>query len=211
MLMSRLFVFVLLFVFVNQAHGQAAGRASLPGGTVPDYTLPGAPMPDLRLIRYDDPGLRFPAPPVIGKNGAVLPPSPEAEKRVREKKLPDPEFLTNKDFRNKANLLVMIFNPGCSHCEDETELLEKNMGLFRHSELIMMVSPVQGIYLADFARSFHIDQYPKITMGVDSSGFIDKVFLYTGLPQISIYSRDRKLLKSFTGNISIDSLRPYVR
>ncbi len=48
-------------------------------------------------------------------------------------------------------------------------------------------------------------------IGTDSSGFINNVFLYQSLPQINIYSPAHKLIKTYTGEVPIDSLKQYAR
>jgi len=122
------------------------------------------------------------------------------------------EKITNETVKNKANLLVMIFNPQCSHCEDMTALLEKNIGMFNKSKLLMVANSNQAPYIKNFEQSFHIDQYPTISLGLDSNlHYIDKTFRYNMLPQINIYNRKRKLIKVFTGDIVIDSLKPYIQ
>ncbi len=119
---------------------------------------------------------------------------------------------TNKDVSNKANLLVMMFNPLCGHCEDQAELLVKNMDVFKRSKLVMMVAPDMKAYLPNFCNSFHLNDHPRtIKVGVDSSGFIKNAFLYRALPQINIYNSDRKLIKTYCGGISIDSLMQYIQ
>jgi len=176
-----------------------------------DYKVIGAPMPELRLLRFRDTTQKeVPAPE----------PAPVAEKKGRKGKRPvikksdaagmDRKFLTSKDFDNGANLIIMMFNPTCSHCEDETELLEKNIFLFTKSKLILMANPMMQEYIPNFARSFNVTQYRTITLGVDSGDFITKTFIYGALPQINIYSRDRKLLRTFSGETSIDSLKNYI-
>jgi hypothetical protein len=122
------------------------------------------------------------------------------------------EKVTNETVKNKANLLVMIFNPQCSHCEDMTAILQKNIGLFNKSKLLMVANNNQTPFIKGFEHRFHIDQYPTITIGIDSDlHYIDKTFRYTMLPQINVYNKKRKLIKVFTGEIEIDSLKPYIQ
>lgn len=122
------------------------------------------------------------------------------------------KVITNKDVDYHANLVVMLFNPTCEHCQDQTELLEKNIFLFKKSKLLMIAAPSMGPYLQNFITTYHTDQYPNtITVGLDSNHTIDNTFLYESLPQINIYNSDRKLIKIFTGNKPIDSLKRYIQ
>lgn len=124
----------------------------------------------------------------------------------------DGKTITNKDLNNKANLVVMLFNPICEHCQDETQLLETNIAFFKQSKLLMIAAPMMGSYLKTFVDNYHVDQYSgKIMIGLDSSATIDKLFIYEPLPQLNVYNAKRKLIKVFSGNTSIDSLKPYIQ
>lgn len=120
------------------------------------------------------------------------------------------KLLTNKDVANDANLLVMLFNPTCTHCEDMTVMLQKNIGLFKKSKILMVAASAMQPYMANFEKSFNIEQYPTMMVGVDSAKIIDKTFTYEGLPQINIYDKDRKLVKILAGEKPIDSLKRYI-
>lgn len=115
-------------------------------------------------------------------------------------------------FNNNANLIVMMFNPTCGHCEDQTDRFIKEIALFKKSKLVLMANLGMKSYLPAFATNHHIAQYPDvITLGVDSTDFIKNTFLYQALPQINIYSADRKLLKTYTGNVSMDTLAQFIQ
>ncbi len=80
-----------------------------------DYKQVGAPMPWLTMIPFYD-----------------------SISKVKEK---DRKGLVyDEDFNNGANLFVMMFNPTCSHCQDETKQLEKNMELFTKSKVILLAN-----------------------------------------------------------------------
>ena len=122
-----------------------------------------------------------------------------------------PMYMTDKDLDNRGNLLVMMFNPTCSHCQDETVVLEKNIFLFKKTELVFLANPVMKAYLPDYVNMLHVGEYPSIHVGIDSSDFINKVFLYQSLPQINIYDKHRKLVKIYNGEVAIDSLKQYIQ
>jgi len=120
--------------------------------------------------------------------------------------------ITNDDLKSDYNLLVMLFNPVCEHCEDQTELFKKNIFLFKNTRLVMMAGAMMMPYLEYFNNNHNVTEYPNtILLGVDSSSFIEKAFMYQTLPQINIYDKDRKLVRVFNGNVPMDSLRQYIQ
>lgn len=181
-----------------------------PADTQIDYKQVGARMPELRMALYYD--------TAAGKSNtekdgyrAEEHAAKRKKKRHEESKMPaSTRMLTAKDVDNGANLFVMIFNPTCSHCEDETLMLEKNIALFQKSKILLMASPAMMPYLGNFVQRMGIGEYPAMSVGVDSSGFVNNMFLYNALPQINIYNAERKLMRIWTGEVSIDSLKQYI-
>jgi hypothetical protein len=180
-----------------------------------DYKQMGAPMPSFTILPFHDTSAK--------KTPATAPADIEmtarqkrqakkrAEKMEAENKMKSAAVFTDKDLNNKGNLFVMMFNPTCGHCTDQTQVFEKNIALFKKSRLVLMANPNMREYLPNFVKSFHTDDYaPIMHVGMDSLGFINTVFLYQALPQINVYSNDRKLIRTFTGEVSIDTLKKYI-
>lgn len=117
-----------------------------------------------------------------------------------------------QDLFNGSNLFVMVFNPTCDHCEDETLLLEKNIELFKNSKILMVAAPIMVSMLEYVEANVKFSKYPTFTVAVDSAKVLDKIFNYKGLPQINIYSgKDKRLLKTFNSDTPIDSLKEYIQ
>ncbi|GAA4459750.1 hypothetical protein GCM10023093_01310 [Nemorincola caseinilytica] len=167
-----------------------------------DYKQPGAPLPPFIVMAYNDTSAK-------GKENL------KKKERRRSAKNVDSTggtytVLTEKDLDNGANLLVMMFNPTCLHCEDVTFMMEKNISDFKRSKVVLVASKPMAEYLPDFAQRHHIASYPAMYIGWDSSRIIDNVYLYQALPQINIYDGKRNLLKTYTGEVPIDTLRKYI-
>jgi hypothetical protein len=122
----------------------------------------------------------------------------------------DGVFLTNETLKNDAPLIIMLFNPTCEHCEDETMLLRDNIALFKKTNLVLIAAAGMEPYLSYFFNNTKIADVPKIQVGTDSSGFIEKTFRYQSLPQINIYDKNRKLVEVFTGDTPLKALKPYI-
>lgn len=166
-----------------------------------NYELIGSPMPSLLMVTFDT---------------AI-----ETDHKKHKKHKMHEDFMTSPyntkmytdgHFNNNANLIVMMFNPTCGHCENETDDLIKNIDLFRKTKVILLANSGMKSYMPNFIKNHKIQDYPNvITLGIDSTDFIKETFLYQALPQINIYSADRKLLKTYTGNVSIDTLKKYIQ
>lgn len=160
--------------------------------SVVDYKKAGAPLPAMRLAV---PELSGTAP----------------TRKKRELSLPDTRVVTEQDLDNGANLLVMMFNPTCGHCEEQADIFIQHISLFKKTKLVFMAGSQMLPYMDHFNRGRDMARFPEtIIMGVDSAQFIEKTFLYESLPQINVYDGERRLLRSFTGLVPIDSLTRYV-
>ena len=204
-----------------------------PAAQETDYKLMGADMPVLRYILYQQPPVKndtniiktqssdyitsktvVTSDTVVTQRGRRKRKSEQEETQtsVVRNTTPAKPVLTNKDLDNGANLIVMMFNPTCSHCQDETVMLEKNSALFKQSKVALVASPNMQPYLGDFIKYTNADQYPSFMyLGIDSSDFIKKLFLYQSLPQINIYDKHQKLIKTYAGEVPIDSLSKYIQ
>ena len=162
-----------------------------------DYKEMGAPMPRLKVKLYKD---------TAKKNNVTESAEPMRKKRKADEKI----YLTNEDVDNDGNLFVMMFNPTCSHCEDMAALLRNNISLFKKTQIVLQANPGMAQYIPDFVNRQHLNDYPTFHIGSDSADFINKIYLFQMLPQINIYDHDRKLIKTYNGEVPVDSLKKYI-
>ncbi len=121
------------------------------------------------------------------------------------------ELYTTKDIPAKKNVLVMMYNPTCGHCQEETISMTKNIDAFKNTEILLLADTVMKEYIDFFNSSTKVFDTPELKMLLDHSGFIKNTFTYQSLPQINIYNKERKLIKIFTGDTPIDSLKPFIQ
>jgi thiol-disulfide isomerase/thioredoxin len=175
-------------------------------GNSVDYHEAGAPMPAIKLVTFDSVEYKLTAKEKKDRKKNNLPAATHLKK---------PRILTEKDFDNKGNLMVMMFNPTCGHCEDQTDQIARNATLFteggKDTRVILMANMNMRTYLPDFIKNHKVNQFPVFTIGMDSADFIKESFLYSSLPQINIYDQNRKLLKIFTGEVRMDSLIQFIK
>lgn len=121
--------------------------------------------------------------------------------------------ISDEIIKSGGNLLLVIFNPTCEHCENVTIGMINNIFLFKKSKVLLMAAPVQTSNLSYFNTNVKFSTYPStITVAIDSANIIEKLFKYESLPQINIYrGSDMRLIRTFIGETPIDSLKPYIQ
>ena len=117
---------------------------------------------------------------------------------------------TEKTFQDKHNFLLFMFNPTCGHCINMAKLIVGNHDAFKNNKIAFMASPQMTSVIGSFYQATGIGKYPEIKVGVDSAYAIEKIYNYQTLPQLNIYDSKRKLIKVFHGDITLDSLKPYL-
>jgi hypothetical protein len=123
----------------------------------------------------------------------------------------DGKVFTQDDFSAKKPMLVMEFNPTCDHCAVQTELMRNQSEQLKNAHVVLLAAPGMMEYLPQFERPMRLSEVPAFICGVDSSGFIDRTFNYESLPQINIYDKERKLVRSFSGVVAVDSLVMFLK
>ncbi|WP_118972550.1 TlpA family protein disulfide reductase [Taibaiella koreensis] len=120
------------------------------------------------------------------------------------------KIYTGEAFKGNNHFFVFLFNPTCGHCIEMAKLMGKNITTFKKNDVLFMAGAAMGPYMGSFYQASGIGSHPEIKVGVDSAGAVDKLYSYSTLPQINIYDKDRKLVKTFNGDTPLDSLKKYV-
>ncbi len=118
---------------------------------------------------------------------------------------PDSTAFTNEDLKNKKPTLLMIFSPECGHCQNETRELTKYMDHFKNVQILMVTWLPYSEMLA-FYHNYKIAEYPQITMGWDKKDFFLPYYHVQMYPDMVVYDKHGKYVKSFSGEIKLDDV-----
>lgn len=120
-------------------------------------------------------------------------------------KAPDSTVFTNEDLKNRKPTLVMIFSPECGHCQNVTRELTKRIDEFKNVEILMITWLPYSEMMA-FYHDYKIAEYPQITMGWDKKDFFLPYYHVGMYPDIVVYNKHGKYVKSFSGDIKLDDV-----
>jgi len=113
------------------------------------------------------------------------------------------------EIKPQRKSIVMLFDPVCDHCQKQTQIFEENIEQFGKWNIVLQAMPDLYNFLPFFEKATHVSQYPQIQVGADSCGLMNKIYVYMPLPQVNIYDKDKRLIKTFTGVTPIDSFKAY--
>lgn len=121
--------------------------------------------------------------------------------------------ITTDVLETGGNLFVMMFNPTCEHCEDQTMLFKEHIALFQKSKILLVATPVQVANIGYFQSNTRFSDVKDVmTVSVDSARLIEKLYRYEEMPQINIYdAKTHRLIKTTNSFQPLDSLRQYIQ
>lgn len=109
-------------------------------------------------------------------------------------------------------VIIMLFSPQCDHCQHALDSLRGMTALFRKTQLLPAVEARNKPLLKDFMIKNGFDKVPLFrNAGSDNGSLVYNIYSYGLLPQFNIYNEQHKLVKTFTGNFPMDSLRMFIK
>lgn len=124
----------------------------------------------------------------------------------KEKKLPafsliDKDSVTfNQDSIIKGRkTIVMLFNPGCDHCQQQLDLL---LSLYEVSQCNLVMSSIESIEKnKNFYEKNRLDKYSFVRLGKDYKYFFGKYFApVKTIPVLAYYNEKNEFITISYGN-----------
>ncbi len=98
------------------------------------------------------------------------------------------------------NTLVMLFNPGCEHCQEQLQQMLTIPAFTRATNVVLCsTEPLQKIKV--FYNKFHLEKYPLIHIGKDYKYFFGGFYQPKTIPVLAFYNKQKKLLYFNQGNV----------
>lgn len=120
--------------------------------------------------------------------------------------LPDStSYFTNANLEKKKPVMLMLFNPQCSHCQHETEELIKNIDKFKHIQIIMATSMVFDSMMT-FREKYKLADYKNIVVAQDIHYSLISFFMIHSLPFLAFYDKKKELISVFEGGLQMEKI-----
>lgn len=114
-------------------------------------------------------------------------------------------YFTKADIPKKSAVMIMVFNPECSHCQHETEEIIKHIDEFKDVQIVM-VTMMSMADLRTFKEKYKLDQYPNIVATKDPNFFLATFYMLHNLPFLAFYNKKKELISVFEGNLPIEKV-----
>jgi thioredoxin-related protein len=102
-------------------------------------------------------------------------------------------------------VLLMVFSPDCSHCQEETQDMVAHMDELKNVHIVMIT--LQPLWMMkDFIANYGLAKYSNIVIGKDIYYFTPAFFDIRNIPFIAIYNKKGKLVEGFGGTLPTSQL-----
>lgn len=108
-----------------------------------------------------------------------------------------------------GNSILILFNCDCDHCQREASEISTKGSFFKNHELYFIASD-SAHHIQNFSKRFGLEGKKNMHMG--RAEYMD-IFMNFGAiptPAIYIYSKEKKLVKSFMGETPLEELIKYL-
>ena len=103
-------------------------------------------------------------------------------------------------------VVVFYFSPHCPYCRAQLEDITADMEDLKNIKFYMLTSsPYQEMNA--FYKQYKMDQYPNITVGVDTADYFPIHFKVDYVPAIAIFNKEKKLNALFMGKTDVRQIR----
>jgi len=114
-------------------------------------------------------------------------------------------YFTKDSLPAKKAVMLMLFNPECSHCRHETEELLQNIDKFRDVEIVMAtMMPFEQ--MKAFREEYQLAKYKNIFVGRDEQYFLFTFYSLRNLPYLAFYNAKKNLISVHEGSMPIEEV-----
>ena len=109
------------------------------------------------------------------------------------------------DIASGKAVILMYISTDCEHCHALTKELLKNINSLKDIQ-IYLFTPMPFKEMKQFSQDFRLEDYKNITVGNDYEYAFYRIYNATSFPCIAIYDKEKKLVKFYKGEVSIDKI-----
>jgi thioredoxin-related protein len=114
-------------------------------------------------------------------------------------------ILTRDKLKKNKPVLLMLFNPECDHCKQETEAIIRHIDDLKNVQIIM-ATMARHKQMKEFYLTYKLDAFKNIIVGQDFQNMLPSFYKVNSLPYLAMYDKKGNLLTSFEGSMKIEDL-----
>ncbi|MDR0793482.1 MAG: thioredoxin family protein [Chitinophagaceae bacterium] len=121
--------------------------------------------------------------------------------------LPDSSVFTKASLRKNKPVIIVYYNPDCSHCQATAAAFQKKMSnLSKDVQMLWVTYLAPFDEIISFEKQYGFDKYKNIHFGKDADYIIPSFFQIEYTPFVAAYNKDWQLVKTWQSHVDIDEL-----
>jgi thioredoxin-related protein len=114
-------------------------------------------------------------------------------------------ILPTDKIQNGKPILILYFRPDCPHCQAETKSFVENIETIKKFQ-IYFVTNASFQETKGYQQQYQLAKYPNIIVGKDYERSFFRAFKPSSIPYLVIYDGQKRLVKVYYGEISINTI-----
>jgi thioredoxin-related protein len=114
-------------------------------------------------------------------------------------------FYTKESLPKKKPLLLMLFSPECSHCQQSAEEIVQNKEALKNIQIVLVtLHPL--FQMNAFARTYGLKDLPNVVLGKDVHYLLPSFYGIHSLPNMAFYRKNGTLIRSVEGALPVEKV-----
>lgn len=114
------------------------------------------------------------------------------------------KYTKNNIPKNKP-VLLMLFSPDCSHCQQTAEEMVQRKDELKHINIVMATLHSLNEMNA-FVEKYRLKELPNVTVGRDIYYIMPGFYVVKNFPYLAFYNKKGKLIKGFEGSMPLSRI-----
>lgn len=110
---------------------------------------------------------------------------------------------------NGQPVVLFYFGPFCPYSKAEMADILANMSHLKSVHFYVLTTATYPDMMT-WQKIYHLENYPNVTLGRDSSDFFGNYFNTVGVPYLAVYDKQKHLKNLFEGKLDISALESSV-
>ena len=112
---------------------------------------------------------------------------------------------TKADLPKNKPVLLFVFSPECSHCQQEAKEMVENKALLKNIHVVMATF-YPFPQMNEFAEKYRLAEIPNLVIGKDIFFTLPGFYDIRNLPFHALYSKKGKLIKAMEGSAGLTEM-----
>jgi thiol-disulfide isomerase/thioredoxin len=122
----------------------------------------------------------------------------------------DSTWLLTRKLPEKQPVVFIFFNPGCPHCQHETDSLVKYMDEMKNVNFIFTTFSPTFKEIDSFATVHGLTEFKNVHLTKDPNYQLGSFYRMTMVPFVALY-KDGRLVKTWTSNAPPKEIMDYLK